>query len=272
MREQLIALREEDWDVLIVLDACRADTFAETCAVAEVVRAAGPCTPAWIRAAGPLLQERGAVYFSANPVVDREVRKCGLDLPAGRQAGIEMVPVWQSQWGRFTAHQIPSVHPLSVNGVVAAHVQMGRLEGRPLVVHYVQPHSPYIGAVPLAFARWGGAGAPAGGEFGEACHKLRRPGRAVKRGEITWEQLRAAYRANLELVWHAARLLASQLAPRRVIVTSDHGELLGEDGKFGHECGYTGYEELWRVPWLCLEGSRLEQETTGQKLEALGYA
>ncbi len=262
MRDQLTALREDDWDVLIVLDACRADTFGEVCGIAEVVRAAGPCTPVWVRAAGPLLQERGAVYFSANPVVDREVRKCGL--------GIEIVPVWENQWGRFTAQQIPSVHPLSVNGVVAAHVQMGRLDGRPLVVHYVQPHSPYIGAVPLAFARWGGAGGPAGGEFGEACHALRRPGNAVKRGDITWEQLRAAYRANLELVWHAAQQLAGALPSRRIIVTADHGELLGEDGRFGHE-GHWDHPALLSVPWRALTAARVP-ETARSKLEALGYA
>jgi len=256
-------LREEPWDVLIVLDACRADVFAEVCQPAEVVRSPFIHTPGWIHRVGPLLWQQRVVYFTANPVVDRECKR--------HDFHIELVSVWQRLWGRYTEEAIPSVHPLSVNGAVLTWEALGKLRKRKIVVHYLQPHCPYIGAVPLALGRWGGTGGPAGGAFGEACHDLKHPVKAVEQGAADWELVRRAYRANLKLVWHAARQLAAAVPSRRVVVTADHGELLGEDGKFGHEGGYTEYEDLWRVPWLAIERGAIKQESTEQKLEALGY-
>lgn len=263
MREQLQLLRETDWDALLVLDACRADCFREVCLKgAETVRSPGVCTAQWIAAAGPTLLERGALYFSANPVVDREVARRGLDL--------ELVSVWDRHWGRFTRHRVPSVHPMSVNGVVLTHEEMGLLKGRPAVVHYLQPHSPYIGEAPLAMARWGRSRH----EFGRACHALPRPDSAARRGKLNWEVLRRAYGANLRLAWNAALMLARSLSGR-VVVTADHGELLGEDGRFGHE-GHWRHDALLQVPWLELKAQSESPQAEGngmkRKLEALGYA
>jgi hypothetical protein len=270
---QLELLRRTDWAALIVLDACRADVFHETTAGEPALappassltaRSPGVCTPAWLAAVGPLLAERNALYFTANPVVDREVRRRGL--------GLDLVSVWRRHWARFTSRKIPSVHPFSVNGVVLTWAELGRLARRPIVVHYLQPHSPYVGEVPLAMARWGRTTDP----LGSACHRLPRPDRAARDGRLDWGLLRRAYRANLALAWRAALHLARSLdaAPLRpgpVVVTADHGELLGEDGRFGHECHWE-HEALRRVPWLVLGPERGEGAATEAKLRALGYA
>lgn len=290
MKEQLTLLRETAWDVLIVLDACRADYFTAVvsgqgpvvsgqCSVTSskvhTVRSPAIHTSGWIHRVGPLFEELDVLYFTANPVVDREIRRHHFD--------IELVSIWKRLWGRFTEKAIPSVHPLCVNGVVAGYQEaVGAVhepplrEGRRIVVHYIQPHCPYIGAVPLAVGRWGGAGGAAGGALGRACHDdLARPDKAVERGEMSWRLLRRAYRANLELAWHAAQQLSQMLTDRTIIVTSDHGELLGEDGRFGHEGNFGQYPEVWQVPWLELksEGRRLKAEGNDiqEKLKALGY-
>ena len=289
---QLELLEATDWDVLIVLDACRADAFQKVSGIrppyVSTVRSPGVCTAQWIAQVGPLLEQRRVLYFTANPIVDREVAK--------RRLNLELVSIWERHWSRFTRLAIPSVHPLSVNAVVMTYQDMGllarRTANRRVVVHYLQPHSPYIGSVPLAVARWGRSGL----EFCRASHRLPRPEAAVKRGEMDWELLRRAYRANLALAWDAARYLASQFQSN-VVVTSDHGELLGEDGgKFGHEAHWR-HSELYEVPWMRLEenGHRSPQMSTDQdqnpqkisenqcesvsedagmraKLEALGYA
>jgi len=264
-KEQLQLLERADWDVLIVLDACRADALREVTGTdAPAVRSPGVCTPQWIAKVGPLLERLNVLYFTANPVVDREVQK--------RSLQVELISIWKRHWSRFTRLAIPSVHPLSVNGVVLTYLEMGRLEGRRVVIHYLQPHSPYIGAIPLAVSRWGRSNS----EFGRACHALTRPDVAVRQGAFDWTLLKRAYRMNLALAWDAARQLAGQLTGT-IIVTSDHGEMLGEDGgKFGHE-GHWRYPQLYAVPWLRLDGSAEREAQNCEsdvltKLEALGYA
>ncbi len=319
MRDQLILLRETDWDALIILDACRADYFRDVCRwvapsgrtpfrvnpgaspvapgvspVApgvspgvETVRSPGNCTPAWIAKVGPLLAQRQVLYFSANPVVDREIAKRGLALQG---ESLDIVPLWERLWSRLTHLSIPSVHPWAAVGAVLGRLEdLGPRACGAVVVHLLQPHSPYIGTVPLATGRWG----PDRTEFGRACHGLARPDILARDGALDWNTLRRAYRANLALAWRAAMHLASQLTEhgRKVVITADHGELLGEDGgKFGHEANWH-HPELYEVPWLELkaEGRRMkftrqscggaeeddartnnEQRAT-KMLEALGY-
>ena len=135
----------------------------------------------------------------------------------------------------------------------------------------MQPHSPYIGAVPMKVARCGRGAHP----LFQAMHGLKRPDHEVAAGRLTWPEVREAYLANLALVWDAVRMLAAALPEKRFVVTSDHGEMLGEDGgKFGHECNWRN-EELFQVPWLEATGAQIagaEQDTVINKLEALGYA
>jgi len=267
VRDQIELLTTESPDVLIVLDACRADAFRGVCSArAETVRSPARRTDRWLHQLGPLLRRRRAVYFTANPLV----KSC-----TGRWREITRVDVWETHWGRFSELQLPSVHPLVVNGVVGAWRDLGKLADRPVVVHYLQPHSPFIGAVPyaLTYLRWGCKGCRMTQEL---CKVSLWPNTA----EIDWELLRRAYRANLELVWDAARRLADSFAAagRRVVITSDHGELLGEtkDGapegepRFGHQPAYAN-PLLHEVPWLVWEYAP-KQPTTTDKLEALGYA
>ncbi len=265
MREQLTLLRDTDWDVLVILDACRADAFrnvAQPPPAVEAVRSPAPCTEAWISRVGPHLAGLDVTYFSANPVVERTVQ--------ARSMMLCTEPIWDKLWGRFTDLQIPSVHPLSVTAVAVDACCPLPSAGCRCVVHYLQPHSPYIGAVPLNLCRWGRGKHP----LISGCHALARPDHEVEAGRLTWPEVRDAYLANLSLVWEAVRMLAGALPDKRFVVTSDHGEMLGEDGgKFGHECNWRN-DELFEVPWLEATGAEIagaEQATTMQKLEALGY-
>jgi len=266
MELQADLIERVPWQSLIVLDACRADYFRkavrggpEAVGSPRIVRSAAPCTAVWLREVGPLLADRNALYFTANPVVDREVSRM--------QVPLDLVSVWRDHWAHLTPGRIPSVHPWAVNGVVQAHRRLGALAGRPCVVHYLQPHSPYIGDVPLKMSRWGRSG----NSFGRACHGLPRPDRAARSGNLNWALLRRAYRANLRLVWTAALHLARSLSGP-VVMTADHGEVLGEHGgRFGHECHWT-FDQLLEVPWLPLPEPSSSSPSVQQKLEALGYA
>ena len=331
MKDQLTLLRETPWDVLVILDACRADAFqhmlkdsreqragsrqhaqqqtadnrqqaqqqtadsrqqATNTAVpaagcppptgrsdgcpppAVCCRSPGNCTAGWLGKTRELMQERNPFHFCANPVCARENEK--------QKLGMRLFDVWRSSWAEFGSDRIPSVHPMSVNATVFACRDLGRLRF-PILVHYLQPHSPYIGSPPLAMSRWGRGTC----YLSKRCHDLVHPDRAVADGRVSWPEVREAYLGNLRLAWDAVLALAREMEGRRIVVTSDHGELLGEHGgKFGHEANWRE-PQLYEVPWLELSREAYSaeassaakagqvadssQDTTKQKLEALGY-
>jgi hypothetical protein len=110
----------------------------------------------------------------------------------------------------------------------------------------------------------------------------------LRRGEVTTERVRAAYRANLEYVLPEVRTLLENVAGR-VAITADHGNLFGEWGLYGHPM-CTPVPALLAVPWAETTGtdrrthsSALEPPeelpvsrvygdgTDRERLEALGY-
>ncbi len=263
MKHQHDLIRTIDWMVLVILDACRADYFTPYAEYGkyETVRSPGNCTKQWIASVYDTLCKRPSLhYVNANPVVDRTLRKLG--------GVLDMTSVWKSHWGYFTPLNIPTIHPMSVASTLINHMG-GRAPTSQYVIHFVQPHCPYIGAIPLAIGRSG----KSTHSLYAACSKLRDPNKAVKQGEVTWDRVREAYAANLRLVWEAVRVVGSVFRGRTVVVTADHGNMLGEGGKFGHLPQWKN-SLLYEVPWLVAEGGVLadgEVPSTLNKLEALGY-
>jgi len=223
MRDQIDMLQQTPWDVLIILDACRADTFLAECDPgAETVRSPASCTRDWVRAAGPLLAERGVRYYTANSYVTRDNRRYRL--------GLDVAPLYERLTTPCGVGGAMTVHPYQVNLVVQADpaARQRLSKGGAIVVHYVQPHAPRL------------EGAP-------------------------------GYAATLRIVYGAARQLCAALGGRWVI-TSDHGELLGEQGRWGHYCGMD-CDALRLVPWLAGEApaAPAARVTVLDNLRHLGY-
>lgn len=63
------------------------------------------------------------------------------------------------------------------------------------------------------------------------------------------EKLKEFYRSNLETVLTYASDLVDSLEGKTV-VTSDHSELLGEEGRYGHDSAHEKCDLLYEVPWL----------------------
>jgi hypothetical protein len=103
------------------------------------------------------------------------------------------------------------------------------LNGR-LFVHYMQPHFPALGEPRLLLNE------------NEISQK-------VAKGELDAQLVREAYKGNLAYVLREAEKLIKGLQPRKCVITSDHGELLGEGGRWGHPSFDSG-PILREVPWL----------------------
>jgi len=66
-----------------------------------------------------------------------------------------------------------------------------------------------------------------------------------------WEGVRKGYIEDLKLLLKLIKELTETYPNKVFAVTSDHGELLGEHGRYGHETNKT-YKEVAEVPWFVI--------------------
>jgi hypothetical protein len=282
-----VYVMDEAWDYLIVLDACRYDSMA---AVAEryfdgkLDRRVSPGTSTveWRDASFPGRYE-GVVYVSSNPYINgvRPVRGF-----LGSEHFDRVYDVWRSGWDAVKG----TVRPKTVSdAAIAAMTEHPRAR---IIVHYLQPHAPYLGLetgslgfpVPDVECERVLTGTAACAEpafkvfllktLTWVCYKMRLLGRnptwrlrellamapaspmdAVRRA-CGDSGLRAAYEANLEIVLSSVAHLTRFMAGR-IVITSDHGELLGEGGSYSHFPG-SRLAQLLEIPWLVVEKKEKE--------------
>lgn len=272
---------ERDWDTLVILDACRYDYFSERIERVEVsgdlsaVISRGP--ESWIfinnNFAGRELHD--TVYVSANPHVSR----------LSDDTFFRIEPLLDS-WD-------PEVETILPEEVADAAMEMHEKHPQKrLIVHFMQPHIPYIGetadrireTVDTSGLRVDGyPGKESSDDDGYKWWD------AIEAGEISVEQTRKAYVESLDIALRHVRDLLDHVDGKSVI-TADHGELLGDRvfplgaRHHGHPPIYT--EKLCKVPWFeaafderrtvvseePVADDRLESETVDERLRALGYA
>ena len=266
----------EDWDVLLVLDACRYDTFEahhDLPGRLESRVSRGAATVEFLRGnfVGRTLAD--TVYVTANPQLYRNRGRLPTDLHA-------VVDVWRAD-GWDEDHG--TVLPETVNEYARRAAE--RYPKKRLVVHYIQPHYPFIGA-DTSFDQ---------GHLDVDDPDEERVWDRLMTGtlDVAPEEVRRLYVDNLLRVLPHVEDLLTDLTGRTV-VTADHGNMLGERAspvpvrEWGHPRGiYT--EHLVRVPWLVSdEGPRrtvvaeetadvrevvedVDEAIVSERLEDLGY-
>jgi arylsulfatase A-like enzyme len=144
-----------------------------------------------------------------------------------------------------------------------------------LLVHYIQPHNPFINDLEL------NTKPTDNDKFIE--HDGKDPWHRLEDGEVSEERVWTAYRENLEYVLDEVDRLLNNINAESVIITSDHGNAKGEWGLYGHPFGMP-FRCLRTVPWIkvsatdsrtCqpdLDGKKKENDAEVEKrLEDLGY-
>jgi hypothetical protein len=150
-----------------------------------------------------------------------------------------------------------------------------------LVVHYMQPHVPF-----RSQPEWND-GWDSKTTFGtESDQSKKSEWKKLRDGEIGESEFWEAYRDNLIYVLEeVSRWLNSTNAD--ILITSDHGNAMGEYGQWGHPPGHAN-PYIRKVPWVEVKGQKrtqpfkeLEneppavsgenQEQIESQLEALGY-
>lgn len=231
---------EEDWDNLIILDACRYDEFVRCSDLpgrTESRISRGSTSPEFVRGNFGGKRLHDLVYVTANDWyaktkddIDAEVHLLKFvdrDLMNGRTSHPETV----SAAARETAEAYPN---------------------KRLMVHYMQPHWPYLG--------------PTGDKFRDApFHKV------MRTTDATHSDVIQAYRETLDIVLSEVQTLLDDLHGKTV-VSADHGELLGERERpipiktYRHPEGVY-VDGLVKVPWHIYESDERKSVVAEQPVE-----
>ncbi len=222
-------IHHTDWDVLIILDACRWDYLVKIMPSAEKVISPGGTTGIWLKATFPDFYP--LIYISAMPWISKSdvADYIGLD------HFNDVIEVWRFGWDDELKVTLPQA-------IVKAYLERAHM-GR-MVVHFGQPHLPYIGDPPLNY------GADKEGHV-RLLHDL-------YSGKVDVGQLREAYFGNVKLAWKYAKMVIDSSKGKKLVVTADHGERLMEPYATPPYIGH-GRElcpQLVEVPWVVIERDR----------------
>ena len=281
---------DEDWDYLIVLDACRYDSFEAVYSEyvsgdLEKRESPGSATPEW--AAETFQGDHDITYFSANPFIN------GLGIPLNEMDwGASFDSPWNSVdhiarihdvWDEKWDEDLGTVLPEDVNEYVRDNWEE-LTESDRTVIHYMQPHAPFIAhgmgrkvnTIRKSFeeAKAEGTAAEDDGILSPILDPIKpRIERILEQSELAMkvgmlveldprtifdvgshgakDTLKRYYMDNLHRVFAAAANLAADL-DGTVVITSDHGEAFGEQGIWEHHVE-TPIPELIEVPWLVVD-------------------
>ncbi|GAB3313408.1 hypothetical protein [Haloplanus salinarum] len=275
---------ERDWDLLIILDACRVDALREVAdeyefiTEVESMRSVGSTSFEWLNhtfTKDYLDEVRRTALVTGNGYTDRVFGEGGetgsAAIPFGPSAYDVVDPedfgyleeLWRAdvgdEWmvGEDDRTRRHPRHTTERTIDVARSVDSDRL-----IVHYLYPHDPY----PLA---------------GE---ELWRPFDALKSGTASREEVWEAYLDTLRFVLDDVAVLLENVDAETVAITADHGEAFGEFGFYRHVIGCP-LPCMRNVPWVettatdegtcepTASAPSTDDETVSveERLEQLGY-
>jgi arylsulfatase A-like enzyme len=141
-----------------------------------------------------------------------------------------------------------------------------------MVVHYLQPHHPFIPDPEL--------------DPGQSIENFNEEAwddiwDRLRHGEVSKERVWNAYRENLRYVLADVELLLENVDAETVVITSDHGNAFGEWGIYGHPNGSL-HPAVKHVPWAVTNAADtgeydpdVERESSEasveERLDGLGY-
>jgi len=264
---------EKEWDYLIILDACRYDYFKKV--YKDYLKgnlrktiSPGTYTLEWFL---KNFKEsyKNLIYISGNPYINFKTY--------GKKF-FKIIDVWNWGWNE----RLGTVHPKVINEAVLK--TKGRHPTKRLIVHYMQPHVPYLSLGPLVmpqnyllrkqkptsiFDRYRNAADNMIGRWLRLGVKwkikeiLRLPPAAemeVVLRKLGKERLREEYEKNLRIVLIYVSELSEKLEGI-IVISSDHGERLGENGRYWHGKGPFGLRDKYvlEVPWFEVTRARTDR-------------
>lgn len=275
-----VSILDEDWDTLIILDACRYDVFKNTNDLGGELKKKRSIASATSHFLIDNFKKRTAydtVYLSANPKIG--IHRDQIDV-------FKLVGMWTPGEKIEKQSQINPRSFMDPDPVIGRAMELhNEYPNKRHIIHLMPPHVPHI---------WkDGKELPSNSPY--------RTYEAARNGEILASTMREVYQENLNHTLTCLKPLLANITGK-VVLSSDHGELLGEGipimdrflhrrwsmdelekFDFGHY-GLLNVPLLREVPWLEIDaGARrnivedepkppdITTESIDEQLEALGY-
>lgn len=281
-----------DWDVLIILDACRHDLWDDVAPeyglpTGDTIWSNASCSIDWINYnfANCPSEIEDVGYVTANPFTDHDAEHAKSadlkDSPIGHLRAL-----YETEWSEVdTDPPIETVPPERVTDhAIDAWRRRDELGIDQLVVHYMQPHEPFIERPEWSYQD-PEDNAVLKNLVSDGYQAGTSPWRSmVDSGEVSPEEFWPVYCENLRWVLDD---VTDRLLPNLdgdVVLSADHGNGLGEWGEWHHPPGAIG-PAVRRVPWIhvpCTDRKSVQPDATAgsatqsdeeleAQLEALGY-
>lgn len=254
-----VNIYEKDWDVCLILDACRYDLMAEVIGEYGFLSELGQTRSVASESAGWMERTfvdeykeemANTAHVTANPHSSDHLDPSDFAV---------LEEVWQYEWDS-------DIETIPARVVTDCLISIAR-ESNPeyLIGHYMQPHAAFVPHPDIGECN---------DEFEESIW------RSILRGRISKERVWAAYRDNLRYVLKEIELLRSNIDAEVVAITADHGNAVGEKGIYGHPD--VPLDALRVVPWVetsAMDGGgheprsyeRISGYSVDEQLKGLGY-
>ncbi|MDL0136573.1 hypothetical protein PNP85_13165 [Halobacterium salinarum] len=240
---------DEDWDLLVILDACRVDVLEDVASEYDFIKtvesrwSVGSHSHEWLTKtfSGKYAEKvANTAYVSGNGHTHETF--VTRDYPPD-----ETVPFCRPNWetvgttdfGQLdmlweTAHQNGiGVPPRAITDRTVEVSREGDYDR--LIAHYMQPHIPYI-AEALAEER--------------SLTDIEAKGwKRLESGDADHDEVWQLYKDNLRLVLDEVELLLENTNAENVVITADHGNAFGEYTIHGHPEGVL-LPCVKKVPWI----------------------
>jgi hypothetical protein len=220
---------DREWDVLLVLDACRADLMAEVADEyafvddGHVTSIAGGSRSWMLRNFDPEYRAEMSrtAYVTGNPFSDEVLADHDF---------ATMLEVWRHAWD----DDLNTIPARAMTDVAIDQWRTG--DADKMIVHYMQPHHPFV---------------PDPMDSGMNRANPSKPDypiwQQVRDGVVELDAVWEAYRENLRYVLDDVAVLLDSIDAESVAISADHGNAIGEYGLYGH--GDFPIPPIRRVPW-----------------------
>lgn len=265
-----IDVMSQDWDNLIILDACRYDYFKNQDIIngeLKKVMSKGHKSAVFIEENFSNRKFHDTIYITTNP---------------------HFKNIDQNNF--FKIHSLLKKSDANLGTILPSDVVTESIKihkkhpNKRLIIHFMQPHRPHIG--PTAEQIRENIKLKSFDTRGDA--SVDGMWWACKKGKISINEVRKSYQESLNIVLENVNELIQEINGKSII-TSDHGELLGDriypftNRRYGHirpQC-----KQLRMVPWLTVNSeyrrtikkdepikeTTIDERTVESHLEALGY-
>lgn len=252
---------EKDWDLLILVDACRKDLMDVVAPEYEYIysineyTSPGSCTPEWLKDSFGQEYESNlseTAYVTGNPNSIRAFPynypskcdcgnnlnpsysskyydgehicgSCGNMIEGDREVPVQILrEVWREKWDNEYGTILP--RPITDVAIKTARQQ----DPENMIIHYMQPHHPFISSPKLdqGFQIVNENKSPE--KMSKTIWEKLDDNEVIK--DIVWRE----YKNNLEFVLDEIELLVKNIQYDSAVITTDHGNAIGEYSLYGH--------------------------------------